>query len=243
MAAMCPVLVIKKNFAELIKAVSRYGLRLVVVGRSTAVDSNNEYIPLLQQLHSQRSWRISRFLSYLPAHLRSEVCLPCGMSGVGIIAAGVAKGNADHITVSGHAGGTGASSWTGIKHTGLPWELGVAEATHQVLTMNNLRSRVVLQADGQIRTGRNVLIAALLPSDEFGMSTAPLIVLGCTMMRKCHFNTCPVGVVTQDPILRVKFEGKPKHVVHYMFMVFEDSPSLVSRSCTKPLVARTFRDR
>ena len=113
-------------------------------------------------------------------------------AGVGIIASGVAKGKAEHITISGHDGGTGASSWTGIKHAGLPWELGIAE-THQVLTMNDLRSRVVLQADGQIRSGRDVMIAALLGADEFGMSTAPLIALGCTMMRKCHLNTCPVG--------------------------------------------------
>ncbi|KAI6241558.1 Glutamate synthase [Aphelenchoides fujianensis] len=142
-------------------------------------------------------------------------------AGVGIVAAGVAKGNADHITISGHDGGTGASSWTGIKHAGLPWELGVSE-THQVLTMNNLRSRVVLQADGQIRTGRDVLIAAMLGADEFGMSTAPLIVLGCTMMRKCHLNTCPVGIATQDPVLREKFTGKPEHVINYMFMVAEE---------------------
>ncbi|KAI6214865.1 Glutamate synthase [Aphelenchoides besseyi] len=142
-------------------------------------------------------------------------------AGVGIVAAGVAKGNADHITISGHDGGTGASSWTGIKHAGLPWELGVSE-THQVLTMNNLRSRVVLQADGQIRTGRDVLIAAMLGADEYGMSTAPLIVLGCTMMRKCHLNTCPVGIATQDPVLRAKFTGKPEHVVNFMFMVAED---------------------
>ncbi|KAL3109867.1 hypothetical protein niasHT_019898 [Heterodera trifolii] len=142
-------------------------------------------------------------------------------AGVGIVAAGVAKGGADHLTISGHDGGTGASSWTGIKHAGLPWELGVAE-THQVLTMNNLRSRIVLQADGQVRTGRDVMIAALLGADEFGMSTAPLIVLGCTMMRKCHLNTCPVGIATQDPILRAKFDGKPEHVVNYMFMIAEE---------------------
>ena len=149
-------------------------------------------------------------------------------AGVGIVAAGVAKGNADHITVSGHDGGTGASSWTGIKHAGLPWELGVSE-THQVLTMNNLRSRIVLQADGQIRTGRDVMIAALLGADEFGMSTAPLIVLGCTMMRKCHLNTCPVGVATQDPILRAKFAGKPEYVVNYMFMVAEEVRYFLAR--------------
>ncbi|KHJ77922.1 glutamate synthase domain protein, partial [Oesophagostomum dentatum] len=133
-----------------------------------------------------------------------------------------------HVTISGHDGGTGASSWTGIKHAGLPWELGVAE-THQVLTMNNLRSRVILQADGQIRTGRDVMIAALLGADEFGMSTAPLIVLGCTMMRKCHLNTCPVGIATQDPILRAKFEGKPEHVVNFMFMVAEEVRYFLSR--------------
>ncbi|KAJ1362991.1 hypothetical protein KIN20_022733 [Parelaphostrongylus tenuis] len=149
-------------------------------------------------------------------------------AGVGIIASGVVKGNADHLTISGHDGGTGASSWTGIKHAGLPWELGVAE-THQVLTMNNLRSRVVLQADGQIRTGRDVMIAALLGADEFGMSTAPLIVLGCTMMRKCHLNTCPVGIATQDPELRTKFEGKPEHVVNFMFMVAEEVRYFLAR--------------
>lgn len=141
--------------------------------------------------------------------------------GVGVVASGVAKGKAEHIVISGHDGGTGASSWTGIKHAGLPWELGVAE-THQVLTLNNLRSRIVLQADGQIRTGFDVVVAALLGADEFGMSTAPLIVLGCTMMRKCHLNTCPVGIATQDPVLRQKFAGKPEHVVNYLFMLAEE---------------------
>ncbi|CAJ0935291.1 unnamed protein product, partial [Mesorhabditis belari] len=127
-----------------------------------------------------------------------------------------------------HDGGTGASSWTGIKHAGLPWELGVAE-THQVLTMNNLRSRVIVQADGQIRTGRDVMIATLLGADEFGMSTAPLIVLGCTMMRKCHLNTCPVGIATQDPVLREKFDGKPEHVINFMFMVAEEVRYFLSK--------------
>nr|CAD2200522.1 unnamed protein product [Meloidogyne enterolobii] len=149
-------------------------------------------------------------------------------AGVGIVSAGVAKGGADHVTISGHDGGTGASSWTGIKHAGLPWELGVSE-THQVLTMNDLRSRIVLQADGQIRTGRDVMVAALLGADEYGMSTAPLIVLGCTMMRKCHLNTCPVGIATQDPVLRAKFDGKPEHVVNYMFMVAEDVRYFLSK--------------
>lgn len=141
--------------------------------------------------------------------------------GVGVVASGVAKGKAEHIVVSGHDGGTGASSWTGIKNAGLPWELGVAE-THQVLVLNNLRSRIVLQADGQIRTGFDVVVAACLGADEIGFSTAPLIVLGCTMMRKCHLNTCPVGVATQDPILRKKFTGQPEHVINYLFMVAEE---------------------
>lgn len=141
--------------------------------------------------------------------------------GVGVVASGVAKGKAEHIVVSGHDGGTGASSWTGIKNAGLPWELGVAE-THQVLVLNNLRSRVILQADGQIRTGFDVVVAAILGADEIGFSTAPLIILGCTMMRKCHLNTCPVGIATQDPELRAKFTGQPEHVVNYMFMLAEE---------------------
>lgn len=141
--------------------------------------------------------------------------------GVGVVAAGVAKGKAEHIVVSGHDGGTGASSWTGIKNAGLPWELGIAE-THQVLVLNNLRSRIILQADGQLRTGFDIVVAALLGADEFGLSTAPLIVMGCTMMRKCHLNTCPVGIATQDPVLRKKFAGKPEHVINYFFMLAED---------------------
>ncbi|CAH1799875.1 unnamed protein product [Owenia fusiformis] len=141
--------------------------------------------------------------------------------GVGTVASGVAKGKAEHITISGHDGGTGASSWTGIKHAGLPWELGIAE-THQTLVLNDLRSRVVLQADGQIRTGHDVVVAALLGADEFGFSTAPLIVMGCTMMRKCHLNTCPVGIATQDPVLRKKFDGSPEHVINYLFMLAEE---------------------
>lgn len=141
--------------------------------------------------------------------------------GVGVVASGVAKGKAEHIVISGHDGGTGASSWTGIKNAGLPWELGIAE-THQVLVLNNLRSRVVVQADGQLRTGFDVVVAALLGADEFGFSTAPLIVMGCTMMRKCHLNTCPVGIATQDPVLRQKFTGKPEHVINFFFMLAED---------------------
>ncbi|XP_076386960.1 uncharacterized protein LOC100882019 isoform X2 [Megachile rotundata] len=148
--------------------------------------------------------------------------------GVGVVAAGVAKGKAEHIVISGHDGGTGASSWTGIKSAGLPWELGVAE-THQVLTLNNLRSRVVVQADGQMRTGYDVVVAALLGADEFGFSTAPLISMGCTMMRKCHLNTCPVGIATQDPVLRKKFEGKPEHVINFFFALAEEVRSYMAR--------------
>ncbi|XP_071114158.1 uncharacterized protein [Haliotis cracherodii] len=148
--------------------------------------------------------------------------------GVGIVASGVAKGKAEHITISGHDGGTGASSWTGIKNAGLPWELGISE-THQTLVLNDLRSRVVLQADGQIRSGRDVLIAAMLGADEFGFSTAPLIALGCTMMRKCHLNTCPVGIATQDPVLRAKFAGKPEYVVNFLFLLAEEVRELMAK--------------
>ena len=142
--------------------------------------------------------------------------------GVGTVAAGVAKGFADHILISGDAGGTGASPLTSIKHAGLPWELGIAE-THQTLVLNDLRSRVMLQTDGGLKTGRDVVIAAILGAEEFGFATAPLVTLGCIMMRKCHLNTCPVGVATQDPVLRKKFAGKPEHVVNYLFMVAEDA--------------------
>ncbi len=148
--------------------------------------------------------------------------------GVGTIAAGVAKAHADHILISGHDGGTGASPLTSIKHAGLPWELGIAE-THQTLVLNDLRSRVVLQTDGGLRTGRDVVVAALLGAEEFGFSTAPLIALGCIMMRKCHLNTCPVGVATQDPELRKKFRGSPKHVINYLFMVAEEARQIMAR--------------
>ncbi len=141
--------------------------------------------------------------------------------GVGTVAAGVTKARADHIVIAGDTGGTGASPLTSIKHAGVPWELGIAE-THQTLVMNNLRSRVVLQTDGQLKTGRDVAIAALLGAEEFGFATAPLIALGCIMMRKCHLNTCPVGIATQDPTLRKKFRGQPEHVVNYFFMVAKE---------------------
>ncbi len=141
--------------------------------------------------------------------------------GVGTIAAGVTKAKSDHIVIAGHDGGTGASPLTSIKHAGLPWELGLAE-THQTLVMNDLRSRVIIQTDGQLKTGRDVAIAILLGAEEFGFSTAPLITMGCIMMRKCHLNTCPVGIATQDKELRKKFTGKPEYVVNYLFMVAEE---------------------
>mmetsp|Transcript_5396 Transcript_5396/g.10833 ORF Transcript_5396/g.10833 Transcript_5396/m.10833 type:complete len:2179 (-) Transcript_5396:728-7264(-) len=141
--------------------------------------------------------------------------------GVGVVAAGVAKAKADHILISGHDGGTGAAQWGGIKSTGLPWELGLTEA-HQTLVLNDLRSRVVVETDGQIKTGRDVVMAFLLGAEETGFSTAPLISLGCIMMRKCHLNVCPVGIATQDPELRKKFKGMPDHVVNFLWMVGEE---------------------
>ncbi|WP_108659860.1 glutamate synthase large subunit [Acuticoccus kandeliae] len=141
--------------------------------------------------------------------------------GVGTVAAGVAKARADHITIAGYDGGTGASPLTSIKHAGSPWEMGLAE-THQTLVANGLRSRVALQVDGGLKTGRDVFIGALLGADEFGFSTAPLVATGCIMMRKCHLNTCPVGVATQDPVLRRRFKGQPEHVINFMFFVAEE---------------------
>ena len=147
--------------------------------------------------------------------------------GVGTIAAGVAKAHADNILISGTGGGTGASPLTSIKHAGMPWELGIAD-THQTLVMNDLRSRVRLQTDGQLKTGRDVVIATLLGAEEYGFATAPLITLGCIMMRKCHLNTCPVGIATQDKELRKKFKGKPEHVVNYLFMVAEEARRIMA---------------
>ncbi|HJV64308.1 MAG TPA: glutamate synthase large subunit [Geomonas sp.] len=141
--------------------------------------------------------------------------------GVGTIAAGVAKAHADVVLISGYDGGTGASPLSSIKHAGLPWELGLAE-THQTLVLNNLRSRIVIEVDGQLKTGRDVAIAALLGAEEFGFATAPLVTLGCVMMRVCHSNTCPAGVATQDPVLRAKFSGKPEYVVNYMRFVAQE---------------------
>ncbi|CAA9446566.1 MAG: Glutamate synthase [NADPH] large chain [uncultured Rubrobacteraceae bacterium] len=157
-------------------------------------------------------------------------------AGVGTIAAGVAKAKADHITVSGHDGGTGASPLSSIKHAGLPWELGIAE-TQQVLVENDLRGRVILQTDGQLKTGRDVVVAALLGAEDFAFSTAPLVATGCIMMRVCHLNTCPVGIATQDLELRKRFTGKPEHVINYFFFVAEEIRQLMSE-----LGFRTFQE-
>ena len=148
--------------------------------------------------------------------------------GVGTIAAGVAKCKSDHVVIAGHDGGTGASPWSSIKHAGSPWEIGLAE-TQQTLVLNRLRGRIRVQADGQMKTGRDVAIGALLGADEFGFATAPLVVEGCIMMRKCHLNTCPVGVATQDPTLRKKFSGKPEHVVNFFFFIAEEVRQIMAQ--------------
>jgi len=156
--------------------------------------------------------------------------------GVGTVAAGVSKARADHVTIAGFEGGTGASPLTSIKHAGSPWEIGLAE-THQTLVVNRLRGRISVQVDGGIRTGRDVVVGALLGADEFGFATAPLIAAGCIMMRKCHLNTCPVGVATQDPVLRKRFRGQPEHVINYFFFVAEEVRELMAA-----LGFRTFDD-
>src|SRR5208283_4377783 len=148
--------------------------------------------------------------------------------GVGTVAAGVSKGRADHVTISGFEGGTGASPLTSIKHAGSPWEIGLAE-THQTLVLNGLRARIAVQVDGGLRTGRDVIVGALLGADEFGFATAPLIAAGCIMMRKCHLNTCPVGVATQDPVLRKRFVGQPEHVINFFFFVAEEARELMAK--------------
>ena len=147
--------------------------------------------------------------------------------GVGTVAAGVSKAHAEHVVIAGHDGGTGASPLTSIKHAGTPWELGLAE-THQTLVLNDLRSRIVVQVDGQLKTGRDVVIGALLGAEEFGFATVPLVTLGCIMMRVCHLNTCPVGIATQDPVLRKKFSGKPEYVVNFMFLLAEEVRELMA---------------
>ena len=154
--------------------------------------------------------------------------------GVGTVAAGVAKCKSDHVVIAGHDGGTGASPWSSIKHAGSPWEIGLAE-TQQTLVINGLRDRIRVQADGQMKTGRDVAVAALLGADEFGFATAPLVVEGCIMMRKCHLNTCPVGVATQDPVLRRKFSGKPEHVVNYFFFIAEELRQIMAQLGFKTL--------
>ncbi|RYE78832.1 MAG: glutamate synthase subunit alpha, partial [Hyphomicrobiales bacterium] len=152
--------------------------------------------------------------------------------GVGTVAAGVAKARADHITIAGYEGGTGASPLTSIKHAGSPWEIGLAE-THQILVMNKLRGRIALQVDGGLRTARDIVIGALLGADEFGFATAPLIAAGCIMMRKCHLNTCTVGVATQDPVLRKRFKGQPEHVINFFFFLAEDVREIMAEMGVK----------
>src|SRR6202000_524301 len=156
--------------------------------------------------------------------------------GVGTVAAGVAKARADHVTIAGFEGGTGASPLTSIKHAGSPWEIGLAE-THQTLVRGRVGRRIVVQVDGGFRTGRDVVIGALLGADEFGFATAPLIAAGCIMMRKCHLNTCPVGVATQDPVLRKRFTGQPEHVINFFFFVAEEVRELMAE-----LGYRTFNE-
>jgi glutamate synthase domain-containing protein 2 len=148
--------------------------------------------------------------------------------GVGTVAAGVAKAHADVVLISGHDGGTGASPLTSLQHSGIPWELGLAE-TQQVLVMNDLRGRITVQTDGKLQTGRDVAIAALLGAEEFGFSTAPLVALGCIMMRKCHLNTCPVGIATQDPELRKKFQGQPEHAINFFFFIAEQLRQIMAQ--------------
>ena len=159
-------------------------------------------------------------------HARISVKLVSEM-GVGTVAAGVAKAHADVVLISGYDGGTGASPLPGIKHAGIPWELGLAE-THQTLVLNNLRARIIVEADGQLKTGRDVVIAALLGAEEFGFATAPLVAMGCIMMRVCHLNTCPVGVATQDPELR-QVRGEPDIVVNFMQFVAEEVRELMAQ--------------
>ncbi|MES2698649.1 MAG: glutamate synthase-related protein, partial [Pseudomonadota bacterium] len=160
--------------------------------------------------------------------------------GVGTVAAGVSKCKADHLTISGYEGGTGASPLTSLTHAGSPWEIGLAE-TQQTLLLNDLRSRIVVQVDGGLRTGRDVAIGALLGADEFGFATAPLIAAGCIMMRKCHLNTCPVGVATQDPVLRARFVGQPEHVINYFFFVAEELRQIMAEMGFRTIAEMTGR--
>src|SRR6202022_706228 len=168
-------------------------------------------------------------------HARISVKLVAEV-GVGTIAAGVSKAHADVVLISGHDGGTGASPLPSIKPAGVPWELGLAE-THQVLVLNNLRSRIAVETDGQLKTGRDVVIGALLGAEEFGFATAPLVAVGCVMMRVCHLNTCPVGVATQDPRLRKKFTGDASHAVNFMRFIAQEVRELIAQ-----LGFRNFND-
>src|SRR5262249_43579411 len=175
-------------------------------------------------------------------HARISVKLVAEV-GVGTIAAGVSKAHADVVLISGHDGGTGASPLTSIKHAGAPWELGLAE-THQTLLLNDLRSRIVVEVDGQLKTGRDVVIGAMLGAEEFGFATGPLVSLGCIMMRVCHLNTCPVGVATQDPRLRAKFAGKPEHVVNFMRFIAQEVRELMAQlgfRTVKEMIGHTER--
>ena len=163
--------------------------------------------------------------------------------GVGTVAAGVAKGHSDVVLISGHDGGTGASPQTSIKHAGLPWELGLAE-THQTLVLNDLRSRIIVETDGQLKTGRDVVVAALLGAEEFGFATTALVAMGCIMMRVCHLDTCPVGVATQNPELRDKFTGSPDHVVNFLRFVAEDMREIMAElgfRTVNEMIGRTDR--
>ena len=181
-----------------------------------------------RHLFHRRLGRVdSRSEKRQPASARISVKLVAEV-GVGTVAAGVAKAHADVVLISGYDGGTGASPLTSIKHAGIPWELGLAE-THQTLVLNNLRSRIVVETDGQLKTGRDVVIAALLGAEEFGFATAPLVALGCIMMRVCHLNTCPVGVATQDPELRKKFTGDPAHVVNFMRFIAKEVREIMAQ--------------
>ncbi len=191
------------------------GVQLISPPPHHDIYSIEDLAQLIFDLKNSNSW------AAVSVKLVSEV-------GVGTVAAGVCKAHADKVLISGDSGGTGASPMSSIKYAGMPWELGLAE-THQTLVLNDLRGRIRIETDGQLRTGRDVVIAALLGAEEFGFSTAPLIVEGCIMMRKCHLNTCPVGVATQDPELRKQFKGKPEHVVNYFFFVAEEIRELMAQ--------------
>ena len=198
------------------------GGRCTLDRQSAALNARGGLIspPPHHDIYSIGAWRSSSTISKTPTIMPYCVKLVSEI-GVGTIAAGVAKGHADVVLISGHDGGTGASPQTSIKHAGLPWELGLAE-THQTLVLNNLRSRIAVETDGQLKTGRDVVVAALLGAEEFGFATTALVAVGCIMMRVCHLDTCPVGVATQNPELRKRFTGDPSHVVNFMHFIAQD---------------------